>query len=351
MLELCVTSTFWVPFSWFLTGKLRQRFLKHGIGIECDARGTAAKSHAILMVLTPPPVEASGGHKQYYVRSAWHLQSCIRLAWHYADADIPPVEPSSGQEQYYVMPVWHLWGCRWPSWLEHYCVHQAIGILQNWPIHGNSSLCSSTENTSVHSDHQTYTPGHSKPINTRQVIQITNSALYKHLALLSATVYSCVSTSPHHIFFHQMYGNTVRTISTLDQFTHILPQAVNCITTPRYYFQGITFISYWIVNTTIEEADYSQAYLPQMWGSQTYPPKRHQVVKNGNFTFSTVRVHIGTSTGRSTLPLHQVADQLAWKSAHVAFWVCQSQCTMLELSVTSTLWVTMVFSWLLTGRF
>ena len=116
-------------------------------------------------------------------------------------------------------------------------------------------------------------PGHSKLITTRQVIQITNSALYKHLALLSATVYSCVSTSPHHIFFHQMYGNTVRTISTLDQFTHILPQAVNCITTPRYYFQGITFISYWIVNTTIEEADYSQAYLPQMWGSQTYPPR------------------------------------------------------------------------------
>ena len=33
----------------------------------------------------------------------------------------------------------------------------------------------------------------------------------------------------------------------------------------------------------------------------------------------------------------------AWKSAHVGFWVCQSQCTMLELCVTSTFWVMMVF--------
>ena len=97
------------------------------------------------------------------------------------------------------------------------------------------------ENTSVI---QMTTPQHSKHINTMQVTQITYSALYKNLALLSFTVYNCVSTSPHHIFFHQMYGNAIRTISTLDQFTHILPQTVYCITTPTYYFQGTTFISY-----------------------------------------------------------------------------------------------------------
>ena len=87
-------------------------------------------------------------------------------------------------------------------------------------------------------------PRHIKQINTSQVTQMTYSALYKHLGLLGVTVYSCVSTSPHQIFFYQMYGNAIRTILTVDQFTHILPQAVYCITTPRYYFQGTTFISY-----------------------------------------------------------------------------------------------------------
>ena len=33
----------------------------------------------------------------------------------------------------------------------------------------------------------------------------------------------------------------------------------------------------------------------------------------------------------------------AWKSAHIGFWVCWLQFTMLELCVTSTFWVMMVF--------
>ena len=33
----------------------------------------------------------------------------------------------------------------------------------------------------------------------------------------------------------------------------------------------------------------------------------------------------------------------AWKFAHMGFWVCWLQCTMLELCVTSTFWVMMVF--------
>ena len=40
-----------------------------------------------------------------------------------------------------------------------------------------------------------------------------------------------------------------------------------------------------------------------------------------------------------------------WKSTHTGFWVCQSQCTMLELCVTSTFSVMLVFFWYLTRRF
>ena len=41
----------------------------------------------------------------------------------------------------------------------------------------------------------------------------------------------------------------------------------------------------------------------------------------------------------------------AWKSAYIGFWVCQLQCTMLELCVRSTLLSYDDFSWFLTGRF
>ena len=55
-------------------------------------------------------------------------------------------------------------------------------------------------------------------------------------------LYSCVSTWHHHIFFHQMHVNAISTISHWDQFTHILPWAVLCITTPMYYLKRTTFI-------------------------------------------------------------------------------------------------------------
>ena len=35
------------------------------------------------------------------------------------------------------------------------------------------------------------------------------------------------------------------------------------------------------------------------------------------------------------------------KSAHIGFWVCQLQCTLLQLCVTSTFWIIMVFLHLL----
>ena len=40
-------------FSWFLTGRFRHRFLKHGAGVEWDARGLLYRSHSILMVFNP----------------------------------------------------------------------------------------------------------------------------------------------------------------------------------------------------------------------------------------------------------------------------------------------------------
>ena len=40
----------------------------------------------------------------------------------------------------------------------------------------------------------------------------------------------------------------------------------------------------------------------------------------------------------------------AWKFAHIGFWVCQLQCTMLQLCVTSTFWVINGFSAFVMGR-
>ena len=185
-------------------------------------------------------------------------------------------------------------------------------------------------------------PRHSKQINTRQVTQITYSALYKHLGLLLVTVYSHVSTSPHHIFFHQSYGNAIRTILTLDQFTYILPQAVYCITIPRYYFKRNHF--HFLLNFQYcNWRDRLQSGIPSSDVGQSDIPPQTSSGEEWQFHMSTIRAHIGTLTGRSTPPLHQVADQLAWKSAHIGFWICWLQCTMLELCVTSTFWVTMVF--------
>ena len=59
------------------------------------------------------PLETSGGQKQYYVRSVWHLQTCIRLAWHFADADIPPIQASGDQDQYYLRSSWHSEEANW----------------------------------------------------------------------------------------------------------------------------------------------------------------------------------------------------------------------------------------------
>ena len=48
---------------------------------------------------------------------------------------------------------------------------------------------------------------------------------------------------------------------------------------------------------------------------------------------------------------NQKVFKKAWKSAHIGFWICRSQCTRLELCVTSTFWVMRVSLNFLTERF
>ena len=76
---------------------------------------------------------------------------------------------------------------------------------------------------------------------TRQVTQVSSAALHIPLALFSGTVCSFLSMQPNHIFLHQIYRNTMGTVSSLDQFTHIFPPSIWYIAMPRYYFLGTTF--------------------------------------------------------------------------------------------------------------
>ena len=57
-----------------------------------------------------PPVEASSGQEQYYIRSPWHAErNAIENA---VDSQMyPPVEASGGQEQYYIGSALHLFVC------------------------------------------------------------------------------------------------------------------------------------------------------------------------------------------------------------------------------------------------
>ena len=81
-------------------------------------------------------------------------------------------------------------------------------------------------------------------VETRQVTQMSYAALYKHVALFAVTIYKYVQMSPNHIFLHQILKNAVRTISTPDQFSHIPPATISCITTPRYYFHSLVCCFY-----------------------------------------------------------------------------------------------------------
>ena len=108
--------------------------------VRCKVTLTCTVRHT--QVRCTPLLQASGGQEQYYIRSAWHLQSDIlrsdvpptrgiwwpRAVLHQVSLTFtvgcnvsltfavrhtqvrcnPPVQASSGQEQYYVRSAWHL---------------------------------------------------------------------------------------------------------------------------------------------------------------------------------------------------------------------------------------------------
>ena len=119
------------------------------------------------------------------------------LMWHYVSTTRNPHVPLSSSHQ-------------GGTGVGENLVKGELGTQPHWaPVQGTSTPTGSPG-------------GVTYPIKTGQVTQMSYAALYKHLALLSVTIYSCVYTSPKHIFLHQMYRNAIRTISTLDQFTHML---------------------------------------------------------------------------------------------------------------------------------
>ena len=123
------------------------------------------------------------------------------LMWHYVSTTRNPHFPLSSSHQ-------------GGTGAGEYLVKGELGTWPHWaPDQGTST--------------PTVSPGGvTYLIKTRQVTQMSYAGLYKHLALLSVTVYSCVYMSSKHIFLHQMYRNPIRTISTPDQFTHMLPPTV-----------------------------------------------------------------------------------------------------------------------------
>ena len=89
-----------------------------------------------------PPVEAPGGQEQYYIGSAWNLQSCIRLAWHFEEMQLrrcrhtPLVEASGGQEQYNIRSASHL-----PFAHLLFSYWRAKSYIAMWDILLLSNLC------------------------------------------------------------------------------------------------------------------------------------------------------------------------------------------------------------------
>ena len=117
-------------------------------------------------------------------------------------ADVLPllIEPSA-IEPYDTRSVWDVEECR--------CTH-AIGNIKYSDI-GWSVFCSCLQNMSIMQD-----PERRQPLRN---------------------TYHGWTTGKWQKSPMQPYIN-MRTISSSDQFTHILPLAISCIMTPRYYFLG-----------------------------------------------------------------------------------------------------------------
>ena len=61
-----------------------------------------------------------------------------------------------------------------------------------------------------------------------------------------------------------------------DQFTHILPSSIWCITTPRYYFQGTTFIIRNAMGKTLQKVHLSLGQ-PDLTSYYSWPPDDSKV--------------------------------------------------------------------------
>ena len=123
------------------------------------------------------------------------------MMWHYVSTTRNPHFPLSSSHQ-------------GGTGIGEYLVKGKLGTLPHWsPVQGTSTPTGSPGGV-------TYL------IETRQVTQMSYAALYKDLALLAVTIYSYIHMSSKHIFLHQMYRNAMRTISTPDQFTHMLPSTI-----------------------------------------------------------------------------------------------------------------------------
>ena len=195
------------------------------------------------------PIEASGVHKQYYLRSSWHSEA---FNWECSgQSDIPPsrgiwwlrvvlhkvsltftvmhqvsltfsayrhtpIEASGVHKQYYLRSSWHSEACNWEcSWQSDVPPgrHLVVKSSTTWGqlgIYSHASLLCSPGNRNsakltnlwkfismlfhrkhlCHSD-ETNPPRHSKQLNTRQVTQITYLALYFQEPLIIETQNLC----------------------------------------------------------------------------------------------------------------------------------------------------------------
>ena len=141
-------------------------------------------------------------HQTYCYRTQLHQVSITycRMQTYPGQTYTLLIEPHA-TEPYDTRSVWSI---------EEYMHTRAIGNL-TYSDMGWSVFCSCLQKTSIMQDPESRQP----PRNTYH--RWTTGKWYKSPML--------------------PYIN-MRTISNPDQFTHILPLAISCIMTPRYYFQG-----------------------------------------------------------------------------------------------------------------
>ena len=84
--------------------------------------------------------------------------------------------------------------------------------------------------------------GSDLPDKATQVTEMSSTACYIHLALCLVTICSFVSVLPNHISCAQCREMLYRLYSLQINLYISFPPSIWCITTPRYYFQGTTFI-------------------------------------------------------------------------------------------------------------